>query len=475
MKTKTTRWNGIIIPVLFCLVMAVSACKKDTASVVAPNTAPANSCSDFVAPVPTGANTVPLLVVRIQFEGELFDDNYRGDPFAFNHFQSNACIWAKKLFGNQEGQLAHYFNEVSNNGFQMVPATETHGVANDGIVTVTLPGNHPDPGDDLFPFLQKLLDAVGLVNPYVDFSSFDDNSDGKLNISELQIMFLVAGYEASSGASGPSIWAHKACLYIPEYGVYPPVLDNTEIMGCYDAETGQVGNNYSLFGERQTDAGHDATIGVIAHELGHAALDLPDLYDTDRSSAGIGFFGLMGAGSWGEKSGDYPGATPVHPTAWTKLKNEWYIADTSASGSTSLPANDQLGYKIVKLSISSTEYFLLENRGTAGYDQGLALLDDPYTPSSSFQGGLAIWHVDDNEVDNDNEYRKLVDLEEADDGGLDSKQDYGVFADLFWNGNNSDFNNTTNPNSKTYSGALSGIAVNGISARGNTMNVTITP
>ena len=46
----------------------------------------------------------------------------------------------------------------------------------------------------------------------------------------------------------------------------------------------------------------DATIGVMAHELGHAYFDLPDLYDTTNTSSGIGAFGIMGGGVWGYKT-----------------------------------------------------------------------------------------------------------------------------------------------------------------------------
>ncbi len=40
------------------------------------------------------------------------------------------------------------------------------------------------------------------------------------------------------------------------------------------------------------------TCGVFAHEMGHAAFGLPDLYDTDNSSEGLGNWSLMAGGSW---------------------------------------------------------------------------------------------------------------------------------------------------------------------------------
>ena len=47
----------------------------------------------------------------------------------------------------------------------------------------------------------------------------------------------------------------------------------------------------------QDTPGHMATLGVMAHEMGHG-LNLPDLYDLDGSSYGVGDWSLMGLGMW---------------------------------------------------------------------------------------------------------------------------------------------------------------------------------
>ncbi|HBK59214.1 MAG TPA: hypothetical protein DDZ84_00260 [Firmicutes bacterium] len=48
-------------------------------------------------------------------------------------------------------------------------------------------------------------------------------------------------------------------------------------------------------------------VGIFAHEFGHA-LVLPDLYDYDGSSQGVGNWCLMAGGSWNwtDGSGDTP-------------------------------------------------------------------------------------------------------------------------------------------------------------------------
>jgi M6 family metalloprotease-like protein len=416
-------------------------------------------------------------VVRIQFEGDPYDDSYSGNPYEFNNFYSDACTWAKKIFyKDQEGQLNHYFEEVSYTKFQLIPATESHANSNnisDGIITVTLSGNHPNPQSD-GNFHQKLADAITTANPYIDFSTYDTNGDFIISRSELQVMFLVAGYEsATTSSSYPGVWAHKWCLYGQE-GVNAPTLDGVTLLAC----SGDGGNDYSRFGERQTSAGYDATIGVMAHELGHAIWGLPDLYDTDGSSAGIGSFGLMSYGSWGRESNEHSGETPVQPSAWVKAKIGW-VVPSSTSGTITLFDTAQSSYNIVKVDITTDEYFLIENRATTSYDAGLSgLLARPASGSFAglvYAGGIAIWHIDETQTKNSNENLKLVDLEEAENAGMDTDSHNGVTTNLFWDTNQADFDDTTEPNANDNNSIASGVDISAISARGTSMTLTVSP
>ena len=447
--------------------------KKDPAS----NYSTSNSCSGFVAPaIPASAKKVNLLIVRIQFKGAPFENNgFIGDPFAYNYFQSNECIWANKIFGTNPGELNHYYQETSQSKFQLLPATETYGEVNDGVVTVTVEGNHPNPGSS-GAFHQILKESLQLADPYVDFSSFDSSADGDLNRDDLQIMFLVAGYESASGGT-PGVWAHAYCLDTVVTGekISPPKLDGTTLMACPSSD-GSKGNGYSRFGERYVD-GSDMTIGVIAHELGHAtSMELPDLYDITGQTAGIGKFALMGAGSWTRKNSDeIPGATPIPMSAWSKIKIGW-MTPTDVTISTldvSLDANDQSNRNILKIpTLDSKEYFLMENLGITGYNEGYYSLE-----SKTFEGGVAIWHIDEGQTDckvypqlgigiecngwltNADGNHKAVDLEEALLPGLDNSEHYGKRENLFYSGNATDFNAGTTPNSKDNSGDATGIDI----------------
>ncbi|MEC9011349.1 MAG: immune inhibitor A domain-containing protein, partial [SAR324 cluster bacterium] len=254
---------------------------------------------------------------------------------------------------------------------------------------------------------------------------------------------------------------------------------------------------YSQFGERQGSSSSntwDASIGVMAHELGHAYFLLPDLYETSLTpiGSGIGSFGLMGGGAWGYKSSsEYPGTTPVHFSAWAKEKISVCVPQTVDNGTSNitLPAVYQSSTHANSCGIykattsSSDEYFLFENRSSGGYDQGLnmLLLDNSsiYTVGSSYSGGAAIWHVKDIlstcYADNNcmNESPPLVDLEEANNADLDNGSSQGRTTHLFYSANSATFNNSSTPDSKLYDNSSSGISVTSISAAGDNMTLTI--
>ena len=163
-------------------------------------------------------------------------------------------------------------------------------MVNDGIVSVTLNYAHPNPGSTIDDRNRKITrDALIAANQYVDFSQFDLNCDGVLSPTELHIIIVVAGYERSytSTPCGPSVWGHRWGL---AGSVPAPTLDGKI-----------VGRSYAQFGEWHCSTGnppgHEATIGIMAHELGHD-LGLLDLYDTDGSSQGIGQWSIMAGGSW---------------------------------------------------------------------------------------------------------------------------------------------------------------------------------
>src|SRR6185503_2091425 len=98
--------------------------------------------------------------------------------------------------------------------------------------------------------------------------------------------------------------------------------------------------------------------------------------------------------------------------------------------------------KIYPHGVVGDEYFLIENRQRTGFDATLP------TP------GLAIWHIDNSQPNNNTSAHKRVDLEEADGfDDLDWRHNRGDAGDLFPGANNNRlFDDTTRPSALGYDG-----------------------
>jgi len=411
--------------------------------------------------IASGARSQKLVVIRVNFSNKTFTNS--------------ASTWANKIFGVGSGELNNYYNEISNGKFQFVSANESDGV-NDGIITVNLNTPHPgndDPANGDFHLWNTFNSAIAQADPYIDFSSFDTNNDGAISKDELQIVFIVAGGESSTGWNpSSSIWGMKSCYSNP---ITPsaPTHDGVRLMKCSD------GGDFARFGELHFQSNPaDATIGIIAHELGHSTFDLPDLYDIDGNSGGIGDFGLMSAGSWGKRPSQRPGATPSHMTAWSKMVAGFITPITLGSGNYTarqLKGTSSSNFNAIRVNTSNPgEYFLLENRAPAGYDLGMSYLAGLVV--GNFTGGLLITHIDESRApfSNSDPSHKLVDVIEAANPELDSDtpaHNNGHINNLFFASNVANLFQT---DTKKYDGTTTGIEFTNITAPGLSMSVDIT-
>jgi M6 family metalloprotease-like protein len=362
--------------------------------------------------------------------------------------ESEVSYWDNIFF---KKDLLNYMKENTNNNFYYSMINDTQGI-NDGIVSVTVDINHPSPTSSSDASMVDILPvALKRASAYIDMYKLDTNRDMKLDTNEIIPVFIIAGYEAAIKGYGdfPSIWAHAWYIkYIANV-----VESGYEYIG-----------KYALFGEKHTN--NFATVGIIAHELGHAAFNIPDLYDTTGNNNGIGAFGLMGYGSWNSQTfsnGYYAsGNSPAHMSAWSKIKSGFAepIVITENKEYT-LNKNTISEYNIFKINLSNNEYLLLENMAIDGYERGKNSLINNY------QGGISIWHVDDNVIDTytrtnnvqQNTTHKGLDLLEASNNNLDDKSGYGDGLNLFYKSNVFLINNDTTPSSKDYYGTINNVSI----------------
>ncbi|MFQ6093617.1 MAG: M6 family metalloprotease domain-containing protein [bacterium] len=297
---------------------------------------------------------------------------------------------------------------------------------------------------------QKMVEhAVALADPDVDFSLYDTDGDGYVDA----LFVIHAGPGAEETGSANHIWSHA-------WGTRTPIAVDGVTVWPYSMEP------------EEHDSGNIISIGVFCHEFGHI-LGLPDLYDIDYSSDGVGFYCLMGSGSWGA-DGRSP-HRPAHPCAWSKIQLGWITPTWVTTDLFNRPIRSIEGtpevYRLWTNGNSGSEYFLVSNRQRTGFDSLL--------PGS----GVLIWHIDETAQNNSDETHKLVDLEQAD--GLNQLDVYGDYnrgdAGDFFPGTtgNRSFDRDSNPNSRDYEGSPTGVAVRNISNSASVMaadlEVTGTP
>ncbi|MBC1501340.1 M6 family metalloprotease domain-containing protein [Listeria weihenstephanensis] len=318
--------------------------------------------------------------------------------------QKTEADWNTRVFGTANNSLKQYYKEATADKINILPAKETFGTSNNGVVSVKLNRNHPRTTiKDSTGVNQSITkDALIAADSMVDFSQYDKNGNGKIEADELHIMTIVAGQEASyNSGSGSQLvtWGHKHALP----ATITPTLD------------GKVFGDFTQFGEMQ--GANQATIGIIAHEFGHD-LGLPDLYNTAGIGGGLGYYSVMASGSWGRMDYELLGARPLHFDAYSKMKLGVVTPTTIAvTGTHSMDvfSLDQAGRNVVRVNTANPkEYYLIENRQFSGFDSALAT----YAKS----GGVAIYHVNEKYDKNTEIGKQLVTLKEANEGIIGSSQ-----------------------------------------------------
>ena len=330
---------------------------------------------------------IPLLVVIMNWT------NYR---------ETSAQVWHDKFFDVSSTSLAQWYLGNTQGEIVIQPATENAGTANDGVIMVEMGISHPGDSSPTSFRNTHIKNAItsSAVDSHMNFSDYDTNGDGSISRKELQIIFIVSGGEASYGDSqSHSIWA----LAWSFESFNAVTVDGVKIM-TYQGDP-QKDGSFARFGANH--ATHKATIGVIAHELGHAMLSLRDYYDNGGGS-GLGIYDLMSGGSWASKhSDDYDGMSPTQLTAFNKI-DAGLDTNISAISSTQTLTIKCSSKDIIKLNTTKVhEYFLVECRDTliASSDESFpnARVNYSHKQNHNFTNKLftTIYHVEDSQSGGD--------------------------------------------------------------------------
>ena len=296
---------------------------------------------------------------------------------------------------------------------------------------------------------QKLAeDAIDAADADVNFAEYDHNGD--LWVDGLIIVH--AGPGAEETGFDQHIWSHKWQM--------PNVVWKDGVR-LYE---------YNM--DPETYKGGLVNMGVFSHEFGHT-LGLPDLYDTDYETEGLGDWSIMAHGSW-----NHEGASPAHFDAWCKYKLGFTDVDIVTDNRTDVEIlqaeTSPVSYRLRTSDTDSLEYFLVENRQKTGFDF--------YLPGH----GLLIYHVDDARYGNDLQWcpdstpflHYEVALEQADGffqlEGCYSPSNQGNTGDPFPGSyDKRAFDDTTTPSTRDYYDNPTQVAVWNISDSDSAMSANL--
>lgn len=297
---------------------------------------------------------------------------------------------------NVEGSARDYFRDNSLGVFD-----PTFDVV--GPVTIDLSCKYPHPKDEngvvdekwserIFNILKKVMSEA---DPLVDFSQYDVNSDGKIDM----IYIIFAGYSSNiSGNDAGYIWPHAEDMSsYPTYWTGLSTYDGKK-MGRYACGT-------ELLDLEQQKAQHQYLdgIGTMCHEFSHV-LGLADHYDADYDENGMsndpGYWDVMAAGT----DNNY-GLTPVGYNAFERhILGFCEPTELTEAGTYNLESFNTSNQAFLLKTGTKDDEFYLENRQKTGWDR--------FLPGH----GLLVWRAEtgnvnkwrQNEVNNDASHNLFV-------------------------------------------------------------------
>lgn len=435
-----------------------------------------------------------ILVLRVQFGDVSFRESEAYPDFLAHDFA---------FFDRWMVHLHDFFDDASHSQYNLAYTLYPE------VITLARPMSYygSDSTERIDARIPELVaDMVSIVDSQIDFNSYGG----------LIIFHAGAGQESDiSKIRSEQIWSTFITrrdlqdYYEPENDSYPgyPTDDGAILKNIVLVPESQYQDYFPAEGEENAEAYLFSIYGVLTHQFGHL-IGLPTLFDNDSSngySQGIGNWGLMGTGVWNGN-----GYVPAQVSAWCRMYLGWEDVITINEDTEDIVVDYFLDHnpsakRLYKVPISSTEYFLIENRqqnpdaslnpynGQPSYsfkllpageqeyyenypelpyfnfmtnryigsewDFFLPGLGGPVPSGNPVDGsGLLIWHIDENIINanftanfdrnriNSDASHKGVDLEEADgiqnlDTAVYDIYKYGSPFDSFRKDNNDYFGN----------------------------------
>lgn len=295
------------------------------------------------------------LVILVEFQDTLFKAHSPKDVFNY-YLNASATTplpsdFSTTMINQNYGSVSQYFYEMSAGQFTpqfdlVGPVRLSHPAAYYGKSTSYSDDQH---------FEEMIKEACTMVDDSVDFSQYDADGDGYVDL----VYIIYAGYSESwTGNSSDCIW--------PKSGVTS--------LGTYDGVKVRrygINNELNLTPADQPTGGrfYINGIGLFCHEFSHT-LGLPDLYPTVSTWNGqqsMEYWDIMDGGEYNDN-----GYTPCPYTPWEISLMGWTAIQEldSIEQQVTLPSYDEqhVAYKIAG---ENGESIIMQNIQTTGWWGGM--------------------------------------------------------------------------------------------------------
>lgn len=280
--------------------------------------------------------STPMLVILTDFS----------DTDIADYLPSPDEAWAKLMFGRSQAQGNHYWYEITRGRFQLLPAAEKFGIANDGVIHVHVSATKPTSGSYTVEQEPWIPEALDLASEYVDFDSFDKDGDGHLSNRELSVVFPL-NLDFAQIANGAGAQANIQLEH--------PIRNSNVILDKFL----RVEDDYT-------------SIGTPLHELGHHIFDLDHFVAPTEHC-------LMGLGAYAEDpqitllhSSSHYATRPTGLMGYHQIRMG-LVTPTRVSQTArgvKLYSSHHLQYNLLELPVQDG-FVYLENRTKEGYDQSI--------------------------------------------------------------------------------------------------------
>ena len=311
-----------------------------------------------------GKHKIPVILVEFS-DVEFSVENPKA---TFDKYLNGKELFNKETdpeMGRNYASVAKYFKDMSFGKFE--PEFEVYGPVNLGKPLSTYGAGYSS--EENMGLL--LTDACTAVDDEVDFTQYDSNDDGNIDL----IYIIYAGFSQSIAGNSTD------CIH-PKSGY----LSLAKSFDGMDVKRYGVNNELNGTPADQANGPIINGIGLFCHEFSHC-MGLPDLYPKSGSIAeacinqNMDYWSLMDAGEYTAN-----GYRPTAYTAWERERLGWMeIGTLTGPSNVELKSLDEGGaaFRIYNdKDETGHEYYIVENVQNNGWNKNL------------FGNGLMVTHVD---------------------------------------------------------------------------------